>query len=88
MNIIGGFLCSVGLHKFEKEPSLKEPIKMTGVHFAFWSEAVQKGVKKCLRDGCEATKKVWRLGIYGPGGMASEWETLDEKKERKKDESY
>ncbi|MEK7647073.1 MAG: hypothetical protein AAB378_01695 [Patescibacteria group bacterium] len=78
---IGGFLCSFGLHKFEKEPSVKELIKETGLDFVFWSEGVQKGVKNCRRDGCEVTKKVWRKGMVGSGGQAGRWKKLDERQE-------
>lgn len=60
---------------------MKEFIKATGSHFAFWSEGVQKGFKKCLRNNCEVTEKVFRKGMVGSGGKGGPWKKLDERQE-------
>lgn len=75
-------LCWLDFHWFEKEPSVKTFIKATGVEMAFWSEGIQKGVKKCIRSGCSVEKKVYRMGWLGLGGGESgRWKKLSSKKE-------
>ncbi len=66
--------CRIGFHKWEKEPSHKELLRSTGMHFAFTSEAKQLGTKKCLREGCREVKQVYRFGFLSiGGGSASKW---------------
>lgn len=79
---LGILFCLMGLHRLEEEPSHKELVKETGVHFAFWSEGVQKGVKKCLRPGCDKKVKVWRSGWVGSGGTGTRWKRLSKRQEK------
>jgi len=74
--------CRMGWHKWEKDPSHKELIKKTGSHFVFFSEGVQKGIRKCLRKGCVATQKVSRTGWVGNGGQSTRWKKLSPRKEK------
>ncbi len=75
------WLCRIGLHRFEADPSHKELLKETGVHVAFWSEAMQKGTKRCTCEGCDATLKVYRRGLCGIGGNAGPWKRLSTERE-------
>lgn len=75
-------LCRWGHHKWEKEPSCREKIRETGRHLLFWSEGVQKAVRRCTRAGCAATQKVTRCGFVGAGGEAGLWRRLSPEEER------
>lgn len=80
-NLLNRFLCAVGFHSFEKEPSRMDIVKTRGINFIFWTFGVQKALKVCTRKGCPAEKKVWRDGVCGAGGISSKWEKLNSQKE-------
>ncbi len=73
-------LCRLGFHKPSQEPHHREPLKDDG-SILVWSFAVQKGLTKCVRSGCQAQIKVYRSGICGQGGDASSWRKLSAKQE-------
>jgi hypothetical protein len=75
----------ISYHTWEKEPSEKDIVKGTGVNVAFWSEAMQKGVKSCLVPGCKAKKKVWRHGFCGVGGISGKWKKMSDAQEKRID---
>ncbi len=79
--MLGKILCSLGLHRLEKEPSQKEIVKGTGVHFFFFSEGIQKGIKKCTRKECQVQVKVYREGLVGTDCPNPTWQRLDPEKE-------
>ncbi|MCC6404933.1 MAG: hypothetical protein IT405_00915 [Candidatus Yanofskybacteria bacterium] len=81
----GAFLCKLGWHDFEKEPSRKELIRDDGVDFAFWTRGVQKGIQRCTRAGCNAERKVYRTGWMGIGGTSGPWKRLGVRRERRID---
>jgi hypothetical protein len=56
-------LCKLGLHKWKEDLSKRQPIKAIGMHFLFFSSAIQKGGMCCQR--CGETKKVFRTAWYG-----------------------
>ena len=78
-------LCKFGIHDWEKEPSHKELIKETGLHLVFFSEGIQKGVRKCTNPSCNATQKVYRTGWIGNGGEGGKWKKLDSEAEKRID---
>lgn len=78
--MIGKLLCWLGRHKPHQEPFHRELLKDEG-SFILWSFAVQKGITKCAREGCQVEIKVYRSGICGSGGDASPWRELSEELE-------
>jgi hypothetical protein len=75
-NMLKFLLCFFGFHDFESNPSLVDYVKETGCDFLFWSGGVQKGAKKCKREGCGCLCKVYRFGFAGAGGKAGDWQKL------------
>lgn len=83
--LLGALACKYGWHAWEKDPSQKDIVKGTGVHLAFWSEALQKATRHCTRHGCKCSQKVYRHGLCGPGGSGSRWKRLRLAKEKQID---
>lgn len=77
--------CRLGLHSWEKDPSQKDIVKGTGVHIAFWSEALQKATRCCTRESCQATQKVYRHGMCGVGVKDPDWKPMSDEQERRID---
>lgn len=84
--MLGKIACSLGIHKWEKEPSHRELIKSLGINIIFWTLEIQKGVQRCTRAGCNCNRKVYRKGAVGAGGSEIHgWKRLGEKKEKEID---
>lgn len=66
------------VHRWD-EPHHKEFLKETGIHFAFFSEGIQKGSRRCQECGEE--QKVYRVGFLGIDGSGGEWQPLTAKME-------
>ncbi len=79
---VGIFLCKLGIHAFEKEPSRRDLVRHTGIDVLFVSSAIQRGVRKCLRHGCPAEQRVYRTGWCGAGGSTGRWKKMSPAKEQ------
>jgi len=74
--MFGKFLCQLGMHWFEEEPSEKERLKWTGARYALCNEAVRKGIKHCVRKDCKATRRVYRRGFFRNEFVGGTWRRL------------
>ena len=71
--------CIFGRHKWSEKLVSCDIVKGTGFHFLFWSSAVQKAERQCVR--CKKIQKCWRNGMCGIGGSGSKWRKMSPKKE-------
>lgn len=76
--LLGRFLCFMGWHKLESQPSRKGQLKDIGPKLLFWSFTKQKGIRLCTREGCDTEKRVYRTGISNSMGI---WRKLSLKHE-------
>ena len=65
-----GVLCALGMHQWEDDPRIKEPVRLVGPDILFWTWGKQDGTRFCLN--CEASQRVERSGLVGMGGTGGE----------------